>query len=270
MRNLLLTIQYDGTGFHGWQRQPGQRTVQGELEAVLSVLCRQPVTLAGASRTDAGVHALGQRAGFSGTFGIPTDRIAVAATRLLPGDVRIAAAEEVAPDFHPRFDAVGKTYAYRIRNHPDPSVLERDRHWHIERPLDADAMDEAAGRIVGEQDFRSFLAAGGNEPETTVRRMFRADCRREGDDIVFTVTGSGFLYNMVRILTGTLVEVGLGKRKPADLRAIIAGRDRALAGRTAPPQGLYLMEVYYDPAAIDRAAGTQRPPAADLNRGEAR
>ena len=256
MKHLLLTITYDGTGFHGWQRQPGQRTVQGELERVLSILCRDEITIAGASRTDAGVHAYGQRAGFSGEFGIPVEKIAFAANRLMDKDVRILEAVEVSEEFHPRFDAKGKTYLYKIRNSQEPDVMLRNFHYHVEKPLDLVAMQEAATYLVGEQDFRSFLAAGGKEPETTVRRIIGAECylEDEGDsaepgfpqNIVFEVIGSGFLYNMVRIITGTLVEIGLGKRAPVEMKSIIESRDRRRAGHTAPPQGLYLKEVYYD------------------------
>ena len=246
MKHLLLTITYDGTGFHGWQRQPGQRTVQGELERVLSILCRDEITIAGASRTDAGVHAYGQRAGFSGEFGIPVEKIAYAANRLMDKDVRILEVVEVSEEFHPRFDAKGKTYLYKIRNCQEPDVMLRNFHYHVEKPLDIAAMQEAATYLVGEQDFRSFLAAGGKEPETTIRRITRAECYLEDADIVFEVTGSGFLYNMVRIITGTLVEIGLGKRAPAEMKTIIESRDRRRAGHTAPPQGLYLKEVYYE------------------------
>lgn len=262
MKHLLLTITYDGTDFHGWQRQPGQRTVQGELERVLSILCKEEITIAGASRTDAGVHAYGQRAGFSGEFGIPVEKIALTANRLMDKDVRILEVLEVSEEFHPRFDAKGKTYIYKIRNSREPDVMLRNFHYHVEKPLALEAMQEVAKHLVGEQDFRSFLAAGGKEPETTVRKITSAECYLEdaGDskepglvqNIVFEVTGSGFLYNMVRIITGTLVEIGLGKLAPAEMKTIIESRDRRRAGHTAPPQGLYLKEVYYNKADLDK------------------
>jgi tRNA pseudouridine38-40 synthase len=265
MKHLLLTITYDGAGFHGWQRQPGQRTVQGELERVLSILCKEEITIAGASRTDAGVHAYGQRAGFSGDFGIPVEKLALAANRLMDKDVRILEVLEVSEGFHPRFDATGKTYIYKIRNSREPDVMMRNFHYHVEKPLNLTAMQEAATYLAGEQDFRSFLAAGGKEPETTVRRITSAECYLDescvprGTDteqnVVFEVTGSGFLYNMVRIITGTLVEIGLGKRSPADMKMIIDGRDRRRAGHTAPPQGLYLKEVYYKGENTDENSG---------------
>lgn len=255
MKHLLLTIAYDGTDFHGWQRQPGQRTVQGELERVLSILCKEEITIAGASRTDAGVHAYGQRAGFSGEFGIPVEKIALTANRLMDKDVRILEVSEVSEEFHPRFDAKGKTYIYKIRNSREPDVMMRNFHYHVDKPLALEAMQEAAKHLVGEQDFRSFLAAGGKEPETTIRKITNAVCYLEDGDIVFEVTGSGFLYNMVRIITGTLVEIGLGKLAPAEMKTIIERRDRRRAGHTAPPQGLYLKEVYYDTADLDKGKG---------------
>jgi tRNA pseudouridine38-40 synthase len=174
------------------------------------------------------------------------EKIAFAANRLMDKDVRILEVVEVSEEFHPRFDAKGKTYLYKIRNCQEPDVMLRNFHYHVEKPLDIAAMQEAATYLVGEQDFRSFLAAGGKEPETTIRRITRAECYLEDADTVFEVTGSGFLYNMVRIITGTLVEIGLGKRAPAEMKTIIESRDRRCAGHTAPPQGLYLKEVYYE------------------------
>ena len=256
-RNILLTIEYDGTGFSGWQRQPGQRTVQGELERVLSVLCAQPITIDGASRTDAGVHACGQTATFSGEFGIPTDRIPFAANNLLAGegrytvsDVRIKDAVEKPEGFHARFDCSGKKYFYLIRNAASPDLMRRNQCCQISAPLDLSAMREAASYLPGEKDFRAFMSAGGNgsaEGSSTVRDIFSAkiDTMPEGQLLRFEIEGSGFLYNMVRIIAGTLIEVGLGRRKADTMSAVIESRDRAQAGHTAPPYGLYLAEVYY-------------------------
>jgi tRNA pseudouridine38-40 synthase len=305
MKNVLLTIEYDGTNFSGWQRQPGRRTVQGELERVLSILCKQEVKLKGTSRTDAGVHAFDQRAGFRGEFGIPIDRIPVAANRLLAGegpfavgDVRIREAKEVHAEFHPRFDAKGKKYIYKIRNAPQPDIMQRNYSYQIERPLNLQVMKQAAAFLIGEQDFRSFMAAGGNVPESTVRTIyniewkqrFLEECERSpvedcgplsdsaiasGDQTIafdgtiapntcaiasddggttapsvraidFEITGNGFLYNMVRIIVGTLVDVGLGKIAPDEMKTIIQSGNRQQAGHTAPPGGLYLAEVYFD------------------------
>ena len=259
-RNLLLTIEYDGTGFSGWQRQPGQRTVQGELERVLSVLCAAPITIEGASRTDAGVHAYGQRATLRGAFRIPAERIPIAANNLLAGDgrgrvpdVRIADIAEMPSDFHARFSCSGKKYIYLIRNAATPDIMRRNHCYQVPKPLDLAAMKAAAALLPGERDYRAFMAAGGNgsgEGQTTVREIYSAAinlAEGEGEQMLrFEITGSGFLYNMVRIIVGTLVEVGHGKIRPEEVTAIIESRDRSRAGHTAPPQGLYLAEVYYD------------------------
>ena len=302
-KNVLLTIAYDGTRFSGWQRQPEKRTVQGELERVLSELCCTEIHINGTSRTDAGVHALGQRASFCAEFGIPEERIPLAANNLLTGgklagtgDIRILKTEIVPPEFHARFNARGKKYIYRIRCAETPDIFLRNYRYQITENLDIDAMREAAAYIVGTHDFKCFQAAGGEEKETTVRTIHgidiyetavngggtsretvyamceeaertntAAECgdaenacaaakRRKAEnaktaaerEIAIAVRGDGFLYNMVRIITGTLVEVGLGKRKPSSLADIIASGARQNAGCTAPPQGLYLAEVYYN------------------------
>lgn len=254
-RNILLTIEYDGTNFCGWQRQPGVRTVQGELEQALSKVCGKEIKLNGTSRTDAGVHALGQRASFKGEFGIPTDRIMLAANNLLCGgmnvkgkcsDVCIREVKEMAPDFHARFDARGKKYRYIIRNSREMDVFARNYCYQVKTPLDLAAMRQAASLIVGTHDFACFQAAGGNPRETTVRTVFSLDVfRREDGHIVIEITGDGFLYNMVRIITGTLVEVGQGKINPQEISAVIMSKERQRAGHTAPPEGLYLVEIYY-------------------------
>ena len=234
-RNFLLTIEYDGSEFCGWQRQPGVRTVQGVLEETLSAVCGAQVSLNGTSRTDAGVHALGQRASFRGVYGIPTEKIMQAANDRLCGgrrlggklgDVRITALEEKPLDFHARFDAKGKKYRYVIQN---------------EGPV-----RKGAAHIIGTHDFACFEAAGSQPRQTTVRTVYSLEiCRRE-NDVILEISGDGFLYNMVRIIAGTLVEVGLERRTPQSVRETIAGQKRSLAGHTAPPQGLYLLEVYYE------------------------
>ncbi len=252
-RNILLTLAYDGTGFHGWQRQPEARTVQGELEKVLSILCGCSISVNGTSRTDAGVHALGQRASFSGNFTIPAERIMIAANNLLSGgmnrtsvgDIRILKAEEVPQDFHARFDCKSKRYVYKILNSRDADVFRRNYCWQIAQPLDTETMQTAADCITGTHDFACFQASGGQQRETTVRTVYSLDVNRDGEEIEISVTGDGFLYNMVRIITGTLVEVGRGRMDPCRLREIIESKDRTKAGPTAPPQGLYLAEIYY-------------------------
>ena len=264
-RNFLLTIEYDGSGFSGWQRQPDVRTAQGELEAVLSHVMGKPIQVNGTSRTDAGVHALGQQASFHGEFGIPTDRIQTAVNNLLAGkgggygklgrvgDMRIVKVEEKPAEFHARFDSLGKRYRYIIGNGPDVDIFRRNYAYQITDPLDEAAMQEAALHIMGTHDFACFQASGGNERETTVRTIYSLTVKRQGNDVVLEVTGDGFLYNMVRIITGTLVEVGLGKRKPEELAAVIESCDRRNAGHTAPAEGLYLVEVFYDEMQVQAA-----------------
>ena len=253
-RNILLTIEYDGSCFSGWQRQPAARTVQGELERVLSKICACDISINGTSRTDAGVHALGQRASFKGEFGIPTDRIMRAANNLLAGgqnsqnavgDMRITEVREMPMDFHARFDAKGKTYRYVISNGEEPDIFRRNYCCYVEKPLDLEKMKRAAEQIVGTHDFRCFQAAGGNERLTTVRTIHKLDIYKEAKDVIIEVTGDGFLYNMVRIIAGTLIEVGLGKKSPKDIPKMIESKDRQKAGHTAAPGGLYLMEIFY-------------------------
>lgn len=253
IRNVLLTLEYDGTQFHGWQRQPEARTVQGELERVLSILCGMPITVNGTSRTDAGVHALGQRASFSGEFTIPAERIVLAGNNMLAGgmnknttgDIKIINAEEMPCDFHARFNSKGKRYVYKILNSKDIDIFRRNYCWQVTQELDTAAMSKAAEHIIGTHDFICFQASGGQERETTVRTIHSLDIVKAGDEIEITVIGDGFLYNMVRIITGTLVEAGKGRINPDYVRDIIDSKDRATAGPTAPPRGLYLAEVYY-------------------------
>lgn len=300
-RNILLTIEYDGTNFYGWQRQPDVRTVQGTLEDVLSKVCGRRVLIEGSGRTDAGVHAFGQRATFCGDFGIPTERIAYAANNILSesmkdGDVRITKAEEVPKGFHARFDAVGKKYIYKIRNADRMPVFLRNYRYRVWRKLDLDSMGQATGFIVGTRDFACFQSAGATPKESTVRTVKSLNLKSAVQDLNYTgftafgtdnteitgagtdntkiavagtdntkiagagtdktagtagididieIVGDGFLYNMVRIIAGTLIEVGMGKTEPEFVQEIIRSKERRLAGFTAPPQGLYLAEVYY-------------------------
>lgn len=254
-RNFLLTIEYDGTGFFGWQRQPGIPTVQGTVEKAISAVCGREVQINGTSRTDAGVHAYGQRASFKGEFGIPTDRLALAVNNRLAGSmrgktevppIRITQVKEMPFDFHARFDAKGKTYLYKIRNSRHTDLFQRNYCYQITEPLDDESMRIAASQVVGTHDFKCFQSSGGTPRETTVRTIYKLEVLRCGNDVQLVVTGDGFLYNMVRIIAGTLVEVGLGKRKPMSLLSVIKSLDRQNAGHTAPPQGLYLAEVYYE------------------------
>lgn len=268
MKNVLLTIAYDGTDFCGWQKQPDQRSVQEEVERVLGIVCAGPVRINGTSRTDAGVHAYGQRANFIADFSIPVEKIPVAAngilassasekSRKLSGDISVLKAEEVSIDFHARFHAAGKKYLYRISNAQKPDPFGRNYCWQIPRTLDLHAMRKAADKLVGTKDFKCFQAAGGKEQETTVRTIYGIRLSAsEGQSIKFEIIGDGFLYNMVRIITGTLIDVGTGKKTPDDLTKIIDSGDRRLAGPTAPPQGLYLAEVYFESETLRKAAAS--------------
>ncbi len=252
-KNILLRIQYDGTNFKGWQRQPNQRTVQGEIERVLSYLAGKEISINGTSRTDRGVHALGQCASFLWDFPLPTEKLPFILNRRFgaggigrrdaPGDIRILEAREMPPEFHARFSCKGKTYRYIIDR--DGDIFRRNMVYQLEDELDIDQMRMAANYLVGTHDFKSFEAAGGQPRETTVRTISDFSLNEQGTQTVLEVTGDGFLYNMVRIMVGTLVEVGIGKRTPDSIPRILESQDRKQAGFTAPPQGLYLKEIYF-------------------------
>ncbi|MEG1583448.1 MAG: tRNA pseudouridine(38-40) synthase TruA [Anaerovorax sp.] len=264
MKNILLTIAYDGTGFAGWQRQPKQRTAQGVLEKALSEVCRTEIKINGTSRTDAGVHAYGQRANFQADFGIPVDKLQYAVNNYLSkevaviggiSDMKVIQVEEVPPNFHARFDAKAKTYLYKIRNAQNTDVFDRNFCYQIRRPLNVNAMEKAAERIVGTHDFKCFQAQGGKIIDNTVRTIMNLQIyrdimeeRADFTDQILTieVTGDGFLYNMVRIIVGTLVDIGTGKISHKKIDEIIKSKERQKAGHTAPPQGLYLTEVFYE------------------------
>ena len=257
-KNVLLTIEYDGTGFSGWQRQPEARTVQGVIEGVLSDLLGGEIRISGVSRTDAGVHARDQKAAFSADMNIPVENLARVMNDRLQGrpearasgdDIRIVSAEETGHAADLRQQVAGKTYRYSIRNASYMPVFDRNYRYLVKSPLDIERMREAAEYIKGTHDFACFQAAGGEPGKTTVRTVTDLSVSEEdipggGRDIFIDITGDGFLYNMVRIITGTLVETGLGKREPLDMKKTIESGDRAEAGHTAPPQGLCLMKVY--------------------------
>ncbi len=241
---IKLTVAYDGTNYHGYQSQVNGTAVQDVLEKALEELFGEPVRTMGASRTDAGVHALGNVAVFDRETRIAPSKIAFALNARLPGDIRIMDSCRVTDDFHPRFQSTVKTYEYRMRNCRFPNPLTRSIETHVYYPLDAEKMNEAAKRIIGEHDFASF-AASGFSSNTTVRTIYDAGVRREGDCVIFSVTGNGFLYNMVRILSGTLIEIGTGKYPPEKMTAILEARDRSAAGPTALAKGLVLKEIRY-------------------------
>lgn len=244
MRHIKLVIGYDGTDFHGFQRQKGLRTVQGELERTLTTLLGHPVSVKAAGRTDTGVHAEGQVVSFWTSCPIPVERLPLALNSLLPADIVAKKAVQVSPDFHPRFDATSRVYRYLIDNRPVPSALLRRYAWHIPEPLDVEAMKQAAQFLVGVHDFASFHASG-SDLGSTVREMKRVTVVKRGGVVAITMEANAFLYHMARIVVGTLVEIGLGRRHPEEMRAILEARDRSVAGKTAPPHGLCLVQVKY-------------------------
>ncbi len=240
-------MAYDGTDYYGFQEQRGTglATVQELLESSLSKLAKQRIQVIGAGRTDSGVHARGQVVNFKcDSWPVPLNKTPLALNALLPDDIVVTLAEEVPEDFHSRFSAKGKTYRYTVYNRRIPNPFLKRFALHEPRPLDTAAMNEAAGYLVGEHDFKSFQAQG-TVVKSTVRTIFSAAVERDGSTVLLTFTGSGFLYNMVRIMTGTLLNVGLGKTKPEEIKDILAACDRSRAGTTVPPQGLCLMKVYY-------------------------
>ena len=240
-----MTVQYDGTNYHGWQEQPGLATVQGTLADGLATILGHRPAVDGAGRTDAGVHALGQVAAFSTERAIEPPRLQAALNSRLPDDIAVAALAEVAPDFDPTRDATRKHYRYRLWRSPSKPVFAARYVWHWYRPLEVGPMREAAERLLGTHDFRSFESRG-TPRETTVRTLFRLDLTEaEPPEVHVDVEGDGFLYRMVRNLVGALVEVGRGHRPPEWIDAVLAARDRTAAGPCAPPQGLCLMAVRY-------------------------
>ena len=252
MRNVLLKIEYDGSGFHGWQIQPGLRTVQGYLQEVLSFICSEEVKIEGTSRTDAGVHAYGQMATVRGNFQIPADRIPIAANNIME-DVRIVSSEEMSEDFHARFNSLGKTYEYIIDTRKTPDIFSRKYAFMLKESLNISNMKEGVKYIIGKNDFACFQSAGGNPTETTVRTVYGVEITENAnEEISIEVTGDGFLYNMVRIIVGTLIDVGKGKKAPAEIEKIIESKKRENAGPTAPACGLYLKEVYYNIEDIEK------------------
>jgi len=246
-RNLKLTIQYDGTDYVGWQRQANGVSIQGLLEDALAPIEGDTVTVHGAGRTDAGVHALAQVASVTLSSELAEQTLARALNAVLPADVRVLAVEETPPEFHARFSARSKTYEYRIVNAPFVSAFLRRYVWHVPQPLNVEAMRAAAGPLVGTHDFAGFQGAG--SPVSTTERTILELAVEEGGgfDLPFVVriTGDGFLRHMVRNIVGTLVEVGVGRWDPWRLLTILDSRQRADAGPTAPPQGLFLTNVTY-------------------------
>lgn len=264
MRKIRLVVEYDGTALSGWQRQANAPTVQQHLEDALAQILRHEVSVAGASRTDAGVHARGQVAAFETERPIPLHGIRRGLNSLLPDAIAIRSAEEVPLEFHPRFQSTGKHYRYTILRAPDRSPRLRHRAWHHPEPLDAARMRDAARALVGEHDFAAFRAAGCTA-KTTIRRIHAVDLIEGGGDaalpepdlLVIDVKGNAFLRNMVRIVVGTLADVGRGALEAGQVAEILASRDRTRAGRTAPAQGLELIEVRYDGTRVSSGNSTR-------------
>lgn len=245
MRRIKLTIAYDGTSYSGWQRQEGCMTVEETVAYAIEKLTGVKPELIGASRTDAGVHALGNVAVFDTDSPIPGEKFSYALNPYLPDDIRIMESDEVPETFHPRFDAHRKRYEYRIVTGGVCSPLDVRYAAHVRWPLDIDAMNRMAQYAVGTHDFTSFCAAGA-QVKTKVRTISSIAVTNQGGMIVIAVTGDGFLYNMVRILAGTLIQAGLHRIEPETMQAIIEGKDRALAGPTAPANGLRLCKIWYE------------------------
>ena len=244
MRNLKLVLEYDGTDFHGFQRQPRLRTVQGVLERALSRLLSSPTKIIGAGRTDAGVHALGQGVNFVTGNPIPVDRLAFALNRALPSDMAVRKVEEVPLDFHARRSARSRRYRYAILNRTCPAALASRFATQIPDTLDVAAMQEAAQHLIGEHDFRAFQAAG-SETRSTRRVLSVLKCLRRGELVFTFLQADSFLYQMVRIMVASLLRVARGEWRPSELRVLLDSRDRGRAPGPVPPQGLCLTRVSY-------------------------
>ncbi|MGH9747181.1 MAG: tRNA pseudouridine(38-40) synthase TruA [Candidatus Acidiferrales bacterium] len=264
MRNIKLTIAYDGADFHGWQIQPGLPTVQGAVAEAASQITQEKVFVQGASRTDTGVHALGQVAHFKTQSALAVAELQRALNALLPPAIRIVAAEEVGPDFHARWQAQGKTYRYRIFRGQVLPPFEYRRALHYSGPLDEAAMSAAAREFEGERDFSSFSASSGSEDDDREREMVRviysSEIIREPDrdEIVYVVRGRSFLRYMVRKIVGTLIEVGKGRLAPGDIAQIFEARDRSRSGPTVPAEGLYLVSLEYPDPTDSLASSSSR------------
>lgn len=245
MKRVRLIIAYDGTNYCGWQIQINGLTVEEILNKALSDLLGEDVAVIGASRTDSGVHALGNVAVFDTDTKIPAEKISFALNQRLPDDIRIQKSEEVSLEFHPRFCKSVKTYEYKILNTKFPNPMLRLYTHFVYMPLDVEKMKEAAAYIIGEHDFASFCSAG-SQVKTTVRTIYTLDINKEDDIICIKISGNGFLYNMVRIIVGTLLKVGLSVYPPEHVKEILLLKDRYAAGPKAPARGLILMEIKYE------------------------
>lgn len=244
MRNIKLTIEYDGTRYYGWQRQPIGNTIQQELEKAISKVIKKYVEVIGSSRTDSGVHAKGYVANFKTNVKMPAEKFRDAINCKLPRDIVIIKSEEVDLDFHARYSSKGKTYCYTILNREYPCAINKDYVYYYRWKLNVEEMKKACKYFLGTHDFKAFQTPGGSV-KTSIRTISDLHIETNVDKIKIYISADGFLYNMVRIITGTLVDVGRGRITPDSLEDIILSQDRGKAGHTAPPYGLYLAEVYY-------------------------
>ena len=245
MRNIKLTIEYDGKDFNGWQKQPTKLNIQGTIEQPIKQITGEEVQLNASGRTDAGVHAFGQVANFKTNSQIPIEKFAIAINSRLKRSIVIKKAEEVDERFHSRLNCKKKTYRYIINNSPEGTAIYRNLETHIPQKLDVEKMKKAVKYFEGEHDFKAFKASG-TSSKSSVRIIYKAEVYKEGDRVFIELTGNGFLYNMVRIIAGTLVDVGIGKIKPDEIPKIIKMQKRENAGKTLPPNGLYLLRVMYE------------------------
>ena len=244
MRNIKLTIEYDGKDFNGWQKQPNRLNIQGEIESAIEEITGEKIELFGSGRTDAGVHSLGQIANFKTNSNLPVEKMAIAINSKLKKSIRVKKAEEVSENFHSRYNCHKKKYRYIINNSSQGSAIYRGLEYHVPQKLDEKKKKKAIKFFEGEYDFKAFKSSGTSN-KNSVRTIYKAEVRQSGERIIIELTGNGFLYNMVRIISGTILEVGLGKIKAEDIPNIIESKDRKRAGKTLPPHGLYLVEVMY-------------------------
>lgn len=244
MKNIKLVIEYDGTNYYGWQKQPDGNTVQQKIEKAISAVTGETIDLIGCSRTDSGVHATGYVANFYTNSTIPGEKFFIVINQKLPNDIVVIKSEEMDEEFHARFSSTGKMYCYSILNQPIRSPLNSRYYHHIYKPLNIELMIEGSKYMIGEKDFKAFQN-NGSEVNSTVRTIKDIKIEKDENYIKIYVTGDGFLYNMVRIIAGTLIDVGLGYKKPEQVLDIIESKDRSKAGKTAPALGLKLVKVFY-------------------------
>lgn len=244
MRNIKLTIEYDGKDFNGWQKQPNKLNIQGEIERAISSITGEKIELIGSGRTDAGVHAFGQIANFKTNSNIPIEKMSLAINSKLKKSIVVKEAVEVDERFHSRYNAKKKTYIYVINNSKCGTAIYRNLSYCFPIELNIDEMKKAAKYFEGEHDFSGFKASGTSN-KNSIRTIYNAEVTKKEENIIIKLTGNGFLYNMVRIISGTLLEVGIGKIKAEDIPEIINSKDRKKAGKTLPANGLFLVNVEY-------------------------